>query len=95
MLRWLIPLALMAGCAVPVRPIAKLVPDANGGAHFEADPEREPQVGPAALTGLTGLLSACGPWGQLAAVVATALVPAAAVHVAHKKNKKNKTNVPA
>ena len=86
---------LLSGCAVPVRPIAKLVPDVNGGAHFEADPEREPHVPPAVFTGVAGLLNACGPWGQLAAL----LVPTAAAFAAgHKKGKgpkKNKTVDPA
>lgn len=91
MKKLLVLCALLSGCAVPVRPVARLVPDADGGAHFEADPEREPHVPAGLIEGGMMILKALGPWGDLAATLlagAGIAGPAVVVHRHHKKKHK-------
>lgn len=83
-------IAVLTACAIPVRPIAKIVPGKDGTAHFIADPAQEPQLGDAVgiLGGLTGLLG--GPWGKIIEIGAGLLIGAAGGHhVGHKRGKKS------
>lgn len=78
--------AFLASCAVPVRPIAKIVPQPDGTAIFVADPENEPQL----LGGLTGLIPS--PYGELvglAGAVLTAFFGAKA-HSASRRAEEHK-----
>lgn len=77
------------GCAIPVRPIAKVETGADGKPHFVPDPEQEPHPEDAVpiLTGLLGVLG--GPWGE-AGAAAIALITGAAAghHIGHKRGRK-------
>ncbi len=63
----------LASCALPVRPIARIVPDQDGSAHFERDAEREPQPG-----NFLGLVAQAlpSPWRELATLLVGSLVAA-------------------
>jgi hypothetical protein len=89
----LLSLLVLAGCAIPVRPIAKIVKDSETVSHYERDAAREPQV-PAGLLDLArGLCNAAGPWGQLLALLVPTSIGAEVVRRKRKKNKKAHTHV--
>lgn len=65
----LVMIAVVSGCALPVRPIAKIETGADGKQHFVPDREQEPQVG-GFLQGLLPLLGAVtGAGGLTSALV--------------------------
>ncbi len=79
---------LLTGCAIPVRPIARVVPDTDGAMHFVPDEAQEPHV-PAGLgQGFSMILTSLGPWGQLASALLAGSGLVAAGHAHGKKNKK-------
>lgn len=61
-----IGLAFLVGCAIPVRPIAKLAPGKDGIPHFIPDPEQEPTIGAFIPDVLPGLLTGLGGAGTIA-----------------------------
>lgn len=67
-------IAMLTGCAVPVRPIAKLVPQPDGSAIFLPDPENEPQFSAAAVSFLPS------PYGELLAGGLTLLTAGFGAH---------------
>lgn len=81
---------LLAGCAIPVRPIAKIVKDSDTVSHYERDAAREPQVPQGLMAAAGALCNAAGPWGQLLALLIPAGGAAAVVH--HKRKKKASPN---
>lgn len=87
-------ISAVVGCAIPVRPIAKIETGADGKQHFIPDPEQEPQMADA-LPWLAIAAKALGPYGDIALLVATALIPAAVGHkVGHAKGKKSASRHP-
>lgn len=73
-----------AGCAIPVRPIAKTEVGKDGLPHFIPDPEQEPQIAEA-LPWLAKLAQLAGPYGDVIALALTALGPALITHQHHKR----------
>lgn len=96
----LIPLAMclaLAGCAIPVRPIARVVPDVDGVMHFVPDQAQEPHLPDGLMQGFSMILKGLGPWGSLAASLLAAggvAAPAVVVHRHHKKKNKKKADPP-
>lgn len=61
-----IALAIVSGCAIPVRPVAKIATGPDGLQHFIPDPEQEPSIGAFIPDGLPGILGAMGGVGTVA-----------------------------
>jgi hypothetical protein len=81
-----VALLFLTGCAVPVRPVARIVPDADGVPHFVPDQAQEPHAPTGLLSVISGALSQLGPMGQLGGLALTAAGAAFAGH-AHGKKK--------
>lgn len=84
-----IAVTLLTACALPVRPVAKLVPNADGSAHFIPDPDQEPKFAEIVAPGL-GIVSTLGliggPVGLALAGLATTWARSAATRaVAERK----------
>lgn len=62
----LVVAVLVNGCALPVRPVAKIVTGPDGVPYFAPDPEHEPTIGAYIPDGLPGILGAMGGVGTIA-----------------------------
>lgn len=86
--------AVCVGCAIPVRPIAKIETGKDGLPHFIPDPDQEPSVADAAPF-ISVALKALGPWGELAAGLVTLAGTAyTAHHVGRKRERKSLSKPP-
>jgi outer membrane lipoprotein SlyB len=86
-----IALFCIASCAIPVRPVAKVVPDTDGSLHFVPDAKQEPHAPAGLMAAISAVLSQLGPMGQLGAIGVAALGGGAIHTHGRRKGKKDAT----